>query len=38
MQYNVLKEHQTLERVRDLLTPVRWPQPLRLELRGCDGE
>ena len=20
------------------LTPVRWPQPLRLELRGCDGE
>lgn len=36
--YNVLKEHQTLERVRDLLTPVRWPRPLRLELRGCDGE
>jgi hypothetical protein len=36
--YNVLKEHQTLERVRDILTPVRWPQPLRLELRGCDGE
>jgi Putative metallopeptidase len=35
---DVLKEHQTLERVRDILAPVRWPRPLRLELRGCDGE
>jgi Putative metallopeptidase len=36
--HDLLKEHQTLERVRDVLTPVRWPRSLRLELRGCDGE
>jgi hypothetical protein len=35
--YDLLKRHQTLELVRDLLAPVRWPQPLRLELKGCDG-
>jgi hypothetical protein len=35
--YDVLKQHQTLELVRDLLAPVRWPQTVRLELKGCDG-
>jgi hypothetical protein len=35
--YDVLKQHQTLERVREILAPIRWPQPLRLELKGCDG-
>ena len=36
--YDVLREQKTLELVRDLLTPVRWPRALRLELKGCDGE
>jgi hypothetical protein len=36
--YEVLKENQALERVRELLIPIRWPHTLRLELRGCDGE
>src|SRR5918994_2551705 len=36
--YDALKEHRVLERVRDLLSPVRWPQPLRLEVKGCDGD
>jgi hypothetical protein len=35
--YDVLKQHQTLELLRDLLAPVRWPQTLRMELKGCDG-
>jgi Putative metallopeptidase len=33
----LLREHRALELVRDLLAPVRWPRPLRLELKGCDG-
>lgn len=33
-----LKSNQALERVRGLLVVVRWPRPLRLELKGCDGE
>jgi Putative metallopeptidase len=36
--FDLLKEHQALERVRELLVPIRWPRTLRLELRGCDGE
>jgi hypothetical protein len=36
--YEALKQNQALERVRELLLPVRWPRTLRLELRGCDGE
>ena len=36
--YDALKQHQTLELVRGVLAPVRWPRPLRLELKGCDGE
>lgn len=35
--YKVLKEKLVLERVRDMLSAVRWPQPLRLELKDCDG-
>jgi Putative metallopeptidase len=36
--YDLLKEHQALERVRKLLIPIRWPRTLRLELKGCEGE
>ena len=36
--HDVLKSSQVLERVRDVLAPVRWPRTLRLELRECDGE
>ena len=36
--YDLLKENQALERVRKLLTPIRWPRTLRLELKGCEGE
>jgi hypothetical protein len=36
--FDLLKENHALERVKELLTPVRWPRPLRLELKGCDGE
>jgi hypothetical protein len=36
--YDLVKDNQGLERVRELLVPVRWPRTLRLELRGCDGE
>jgi hypothetical protein len=36
--YDLLREHQTLERVKELIVPVRWPRPLRLELKGCEGE
>jgi len=34
----ILKDKQALERVRQLLLPVRWPRPLKLELRDCGGE
>ena len=34
----LLKEKQALERVQELLARVRWPRPLRLVLKGCDGE
>jgi Putative metallopeptidase len=36
--YDLLKENQALERVQELIVPVRWPRPLRLELKGCEGE
>jgi Putative metallopeptidase len=36
--YDLLKEKQALERVRDLLIGVRWPRTLRLEFEGCDGD
>lgn len=34
----MLKDKRALERVRQLLLPVRWPRPLKLELRDCNGE
>jgi hypothetical protein len=34
----ILKDKQALERVRQLLLPVRWPRPLKLEVRDCNGE
>lgn len=36
--YEMARDKQLLERVRDLLRPVRWPRTLRLVLEGCDGE
>jgi hypothetical protein len=36
--YDMLKEHRALERVRELLLPIRWPRTLRLELKSCEGE
>src|SRR5829696_2602588 len=35
---DVVMKNEVLERVRDLLAPVRWPRTLRLELKGCEGE
>jgi hypothetical protein len=35
---DLLRSNQALERVRDVLSAVRWPRTLRLELKGCDGE
>jgi hypothetical protein len=34
---DLLKDNHVLERVRDILAGVRWPRPLRLELKGCEG-
>jgi Putative metallopeptidase len=36
--YDVLKERQVLEHVRDILAGIRWPRTLRLVLKGCDGD
>jgi hypothetical protein len=36
--YDMLRENQALERVQALLTPIRWPRSLKLEIKGCDGE
>jgi hypothetical protein len=35
--YKVLKERQALEKVRDLLSPLRLPHRLLLETRDCEG-
>jgi hypothetical protein len=35
--YKLLKKHQVLEKVRELLSPLRLPHPLLLETRDCDG-
>lgn len=35
---DLLKKKQVLEKFRDLLSVIRLPRPLKLELRGCDGE
>ena len=36
--FTLLKDNEALERVRNLLAPIRWPRTLRLEIKGCDGE
>jgi hypothetical protein len=36
--YELAKDKQVLERVRELLVPVRWPRTLQMVLTGCDGE
>ncbi len=36
--HQLLKERQALEKLRDLLAPLRLPHRLLLQTRGCDGE
>jgi hypothetical protein len=36
--HDILKQNQVLERVRDLLSVIRWPRTLKLVLKGCDGD
>src|SRR5262245_9848191 len=35
--YNLLKEHHVLEKIRELLNPVRLPHRLLVQTRDCDG-
>jgi hypothetical protein len=35
--YKLLKEHQVLEKIRDLLNPLRLPHRLLLQTRDCEG-
>ncbi len=35
--YKLVREHQALEKIRDLLRPLRLPHRLLLQTRGCDG-
>src|SRR5262245_54507994 len=35
--YKLIKEHGVLEKIRDLLRPLRLPHRLLLETRDCDG-
>jgi putative metallopeptidase DUF4344 len=35
--YKLLKEHQVLEKIRELLSPLRLPHRLLLQTRDCDG-
>ena len=35
--YKLLAEHQVLEKIRDLLSPLRLPHRLLLQTRDCDG-
>src|SRR5262249_46853797 len=35
--YTLLKEHHALEKIRDLLSPLRLPHRLLLQTRDCDG-
>jgi hypothetical protein len=35
---DMLKEHQALEKIREILAPIRWPRTLKLEVSSCDGE
>jgi hypothetical protein len=34
----MLKEHQALEKIREILSPIRWPRTLKLEVASCGGE
>ena len=34
----ILKERQVLEKFREILSPVRLPRTLLLQMKGCDGE
>jgi hypothetical protein len=36
--HDLVRNNQGLERVRDVLAPIRWPRTLRLTLKSCDGE
>jgi len=35
---DLLRDQRGLERVREYLTPFRWPRTLRLEVKGCGGD
>ena len=35
--YRMLKEHRALEKIQDLLRPLRLPHRVLLQTRGCDG-
>src|SRR5262245_17542804 len=35
--YRLLKDHQALEKIRDVLRPLRLPHRLLLQTRSCDG-
>ncbi len=35
--YRLVREHQTLEKIRDILRPLRLPHRLLLQIRDCDG-
>lgn len=34
----MLKEHQALEKIREVLAVIRWPRTLKLEVTSCEGE
>src|SRR5579864_7087139 len=36
--YRLVQERRLLEKIRDLLAPLRLPKRLLLKARGCDGE
>jgi hypothetical protein len=36
--YGEIKEAQVLERIQELLSPLRLPRPLLVKVTGCDGE
>ena len=36
--YKLVQERRLLEKIRDLLAPIRLPRRLLLKARGCDGE
>jgi hypothetical protein len=36
--HNLLKEHRSLEKLQELLSPFRLPRPVMMRLEECDGE